>query len=231
MKRRPRRTLSLSLALAALGLLALAASAQAASFNLKCSGHGPQNKAQEYETASCAVRAGETRKIEGVVRNDKNKPVAAKLNVTFSKWIPAGNSSYDVTPEKTVEVKADASGKFTIPVTTATEETVYIEAIGDSELELSTITQEVNVQRLVTATAKKLGGGKVKVTVKGASLPVKVGITEEEGYFAPGGAKRKTNKAGVAVFNLHGLHGTFGIYIDAGELSDLYYVEVKPVKL
>lgn len=231
MKRRPRRTLSIALAVVALGLLASAASAQAASFSLKCSGHGPQNKAQEYETASCAVRPGETRKIEGVVRNDKNAPVAAKLNVTFSKWVPQGNGVYDITPEKTVEIKAGANGKFTVPVTTATEETVFIEAVGDPELELSTVAQEVNVQRIVTATAKVLGGGKVKVTVKGAAAPVKVGITEEEGYFVSGGAKRKANKAGVATFNLHDLHGTFGIYVDAGELGDLYYIVAKPFKL
>lgn len=231
MNRRPRRTLSIALAVAALGLLALAASAQAATLTLKCGGHGPQNRAQEYETASCAVKAGETRKIEGVVRNDSGKPVAAKLSITFSKWVPAGGGSFDITPEKTVEIKADASGKFQIPVTTATEETVFIEAIGESTLELSTVTQEVNVQRIVTATAKKLGGGKVKVTVKGASSPIKVGITEEEGYFVSGGAKRKVSKAGVATFNLHDQHGTFGIYVEAGVLSDLYYVESKPLKL
>jgi nitrogen regulatory protein PII len=180
MKRRT-RIASIVLALVALAFLALAASAGAATLTTKCSGNGPQNKAQEYETASCAVRAGEKRKIEGVVRNDKNKPVAAALKVTFSKWVPAGNSAFDITPEKTVEIKAGANGKFTIPTTTATEETVFIEAVEDADLELSPVTAEVNVQRLVTATAKKLGGGKVQVTVKGASSPVKVGITEEEG--------------------------------------------------
>jgi hypothetical protein len=229
--KRHRRTASIALALATLGLLALAASAGAATLTTKCSGGGPQNKAQEYETASCAVRAGETRQIEGVVRNDKNKPVGAKLKVTFSKWIPAGNSSYDITPEKEVEIKAGANGKFKIPATTTTEETVFVEAIGDADLELSTVTAEVNVQRLVTATAKKLGGGKVKVTVKGASSPVKVGITDEEGYFVSGGAKRKASKAGVATFSLGNQHGTFGIFVDAGELADLYYVEAKPIKL
>ena len=55
MKRRIRKTVTFALPFAALGLLALAASAQAASLNLKCTGKGPQNKAQEYETASCAV--------------------------------------------------------------------------------------------------------------------------------------------------------------------------------
>lgn len=230
MKRR-RRTASIALVLATLGLLALAAAAGAATVTTKCSGNGPQTKAQEYTTASCAVRAGETRKIEGIVRNDKNKPVPAKLKVTFSKWIPTGNSSYDVTPEKEVEIKAGANGKFTIPATIDTEETVFIEAIGDPELELSTAATEVNVQRLVTATAKKLGGGKVKVTVVGAAAPVKVGITDEAGYFVSGGAKRKANKAGVATFDLGAQRGTFGIYVDAGELGDLYYLETKPLKL
>ncbi len=230
MKRR-RSTASIALVLAALGLLAVAASAGAATVTTKCSGNAPQSKAQEYSTASCAVRAGETRKIEGIVRNDKNKPVAAQLKVTFSKWIPMGNSSFTVTAEREVEIKAGANGKFTILTTTSTKETVFIEAIGDPGLELSTVGTEVDVQRLVTATAKVLGGGKVQVTVKGASAPVKVGITDEAGYYVSGGAKRKTNKAGVATFNLGSQHGTFGIFVDAGVLGDLYYLEAKPLKL
>jgi hypothetical protein len=173
---------------------------------------------------------GQKRSIEGVLRNDKNKPVAGTLKVTFSKWIPQGGGAYDITPEKTIEVKTPASGKFQVPVTTTSEETVFIEAVGDGESELSTVTQEVNIQRLVTARGTKLGGGKVKVTVKGAAAPLKVSL-EDEGYPVSGGAARKVNKAGVAIFNLHGLHGTFGIFIDAGELTDLYYVDSKPIKL
>ncbi|HTT94648.1 MAG TPA: hypothetical protein VMF55_08240 [Solirubrobacterales bacterium] len=221
----------LSLVLAIVALLALAGSAQAATLTLKCSGKGPQNKAQEYETAECAVAAGQKRNIEGVLRNDKNKPVAGTLKVTFSAWIPQGEGAYDITPEKTVEIKAAANGKFKIPnVTTKTEETVFIEAVGDGDLELSTVVQEVNIQRYVTATAKKLGGGKVQVTVTGIEGPFKVAITEEYGYPASGGAARKA-KHGKATFNLHGQHGTFGISVDAGELSDLYYIDAKPFKL
>jgi hypothetical protein len=224
--------LTLALAAAALGLLALAASAQAATLTTKCSGKGPQNKAQEYETASCAVAAGEKRNIEGVVRNDKNKPVAATLKVTFSTWIPQGNSSYAITPEKTIEIKSAANGKFKVPnVTTTTEETVFIEAVGDLESELSAVAQEVDIQRHVTATAKKLGGGKVKVTVTGAAAPFKVAITEEDGYYVSGGSPRKASKAGTVTFDLHERRGTFGISIDAGELTDLYYIDAKPFKL
>jgi hypothetical protein len=231
MKRRTRKTLTLTFAVATLGLMALAAGAQAASLNLKCSGKGPQNKAQEYETASCAVEKGKTRNIEGVLRNDKNKPVAGALNVTFSAWEPQGGGAYDITPQKTIEVKAGANGKFTIPkITTKTEETVFIEAVGDGESELSTVTQEVNIQRYVSATAKKLGGGKVKVTVKGVEGPFKVSIGLE-GYPASGGAPRQAGKAGVATFTLRDPHGTFGIYVDAGELTNLYYVDSHPFTL
>jgi hypothetical protein len=230
--KRTRKTLTLTFAVAALGLLALATSAQAASLNLKCSGKGPQVRAQEYETASCAVEQGKTRNIEGVLRNDKNKPVAGTLNVTFSKWTQAGQpGTFDITPEKTIEVKAGANGKFTIPkVTTKTEETVFIEAVGDGESELSTVTQEVNIQRYVSATAKKLGGDKVKVTVKGIEGPFKVAIYEE-GYPASGGSPRKANKAGVAVFALRDARGTLGINVDAGELTDLYYIDAKEFTL
>lgn len=92
MKRRTRKTLTLALATAVVGLLATAAGAQAATLTLKCSGKGPQNKAQEYETASCAVEKGKPRNIEGVLRNDKNQPVAGTLNVTFSAWEPQGKA-------------------------------------------------------------------------------------------------------------------------------------------
>jgi hypothetical protein len=162
-KLHPGRGLAILVSMAAVGLLAWAGGAQAASFSaLRCSGKGPQSGSQEYETASCAVERGKKRTIEGVLRNDKNKPVAGKLMVTFSRWVPQGNGAYDVTPEKTIEVAAAANGKFKIPnVTTKSEETVFIEAVGDAESELSTVTQEVNVQRYVSATAKKLGGDRV----------------------------------------------------------------------
>jgi hypothetical protein len=231
MKRRNRRdlTIALTLALAVLGLLLAAGGAEAATLTTKCSGKGPQNKAQEYETASCAVEAGKTRKIEGVLRNDKNKPVAGTLNVTFSAWEPQGSGAYDITPKKTITVKSGANGKFTIPkVTTSTEETVFIESVGDADAELSVVTTEINVQRLVTATVKK-SGQTVKVTIKGATPPFKVGITEE-GYFVSGGTARKASKAGVATFHLGNQHGEFGVLLDAGELGDLYYFAGKPFK-
>jgi hypothetical protein len=91
--------------------------------------------------------------------NDKNKPVAGTLNVTFSNWEPQGNGAYDITPYKTIDVKSSANGKFTIPnVTTKTEETVFIEALEDGGSELSTVFPEVNIQRYFSATAKQLGG-------------------------------------------------------------------------
>ena len=231
MKRRTPKATTLTLALAALGLLALATSAQAASLNLKCSGKGEQVKAQEYETAQCTVEGGKSRNIEGVLRNDKNKPVAGKLKVTISDWnlAPEGGA-FDIEPTKTFEIKAAASGKFKVPVTTTTEETVYIEAIGDTELEVSALTQEVNIQRYVSATAKKLGGGRVQVTVKGVDGPFKVQV-EQEGYPASGGAPRKANQAGVAVFDLAHPNGEYGIYVEAGELTDLYYIDSHPFTL
>ncbi|HEY0278798.1 MAG TPA: hypothetical protein VGC32_11085 [Solirubrobacterales bacterium] len=233
MKRRTRKdlTIALALALSVVGLLLAAAGAEAATLTTTCSGKGPQVKGQEAVSASCAVEKGKTRDIEGVLRNDKNKPVAGTLNVTFSNWEPQGGGAYDITPYKTIEVKSSANGKFTIPkVTTKTEETVFIEAVGDGESELSPVSAELNIQRYVSVRGKKLGGGKVQVTVKGAEGPAKVSL-ELEGYPVSGGAARKLNKAGVAIFNLHGQRGTFGIYLEAGELSDLYYVDSEPVKL
>jgi hypothetical protein len=226
------KSVIVSLLAAVVALIAFAASAEAATLTLKCSGKGPQSKAAEYSTAECTVAAGQTRNIEGVLRNDKNKPVAGTLKVTFSKWIPQGNGSFSITPEKTIEIKAAANGKFRVPnVTTKTEETVFIEAIGDPDSGLSAVSQEVNIQRYVTATAKAIGGGKVKVTVQGAAPPFKVAITDESGYYVSGGSPRKASKAGTAVFDLHGARGTFNIYVDAGELGDLYYIDTKSFKL
>lgn len=234
MKRRTRKdlTIALALALAALGLLLSAGGAEAATLTTKCNGKGPQNKAQEYETAECAVEAGKTRDIEGVLRNDKNQPVAGTLKVTFSNWLPQGEGAYDVTPYKTIEVKSAADGKFKVPkVTTKTEETVFIEALGDGESAVSPVVAEVNIRRYVTATVKKAGGGNVKVTVKGAASPFKVGITEEGGYFVSGGAARKADKAGVATFHLRATYGELSVLLDAGELGDLYYFAGKSFKL
>jgi hypothetical protein len=226
------KSVIVSLLAAVAALLVLAAGAEAATLNLKCSGKGPQSKAAEYSTAECTVAAGEKRNIEGVLHNDKNKAVAGTLKVTISKWIPQGGGSYSVTPEKEFEVKAAANGKFKVPnLTTKTEVTVHIEAVADGGAELSAVAQEVNLRRYVTATAKKLGGGKVKVTVQGAELPFKIGITDESGYFVSGGAAVKASKAGTAVFNLHGGRGTFNVYADFGELGDLYYFVAKPFKL
>ncbi len=225
MKRRTRNdlTIALTLALAILGLLLAAAGAEAATLTTKCSGKGPQSKAQEYETAECAVEAGKTRNIEGVLRNDKNKPVAGTLKVTFSNWEPQGNGAYDITPYKTIEVKSSANGKFTIPkVTTSTEETVFVEALENAGAETSPVTTEINIQRLVTATVKK-SGSSVKVTIKGATPPFKVGITEEEGYYVSGGTAKKASKAGVATFHLGHTFGKLNVMLDAGELGSLYY--------
>lgn len=232
MSRLTRRTTS-TLALVVIGLVLLwaASGADAASLAIKCSGEGPQNKAQEYETASCAVAPGEKRTVEGVLRNDKNKPVAGKLMVTFSTYIPAGGGAYDVTPQKHIEIQASASGKFKIPVSApaTTESALYIEALGDETKEVTPVAQEVEIMRYVTAVAKKLGGGKVRVTVKGIPGTVKIGITEE-GYPATGGATRKA-KNGVATFDLGSDHGTFGILVQGGAVTELYYIDSKPFTL
>ena len=110
-----------------------------------------------------------------------------------------------------------------------TETGLYIEALGDEDKEISPFSEEVEIKRYVTAVAKKLGRGKVQVTVKGISGPLKIGITEE-GYEATGGAKRKANH-GVATFNLGSAHGTFGILVLGNLDAELYYIDAKPFTL
>ncbi len=72
---------------------------------------------------------------------------------------------------------------------------------------------------------KKLGGGKVKMTVKGAGkIPLRLYLLEESGYEIPGtrGGK-KANKTGSAVFDVGNFHGKASYYVDAGEYSDLFW--------
>jgi hypothetical protein len=230
MSRPSNRLLAVALAVTALGLLVLAAGATAATVALRCGGPGKRIAAAESTPATCAAQPGVARTVEGVLRNDRSKPVAGKVAITYSNWLPQGEGTFDVTPYRTVEIRADAAGRFSIPVKTTSETTVYVEAMADEGLEVSPVTTEANVQLQLSVKVKKLGGGRVRVTVKGTRTPLEIAITEESGYEVSGGAARKARN-GVAVFNLGNQHGTYGIYVDAGELTGLFWLETPSFKL
>ncbi len=206
--------------LAVLALLALAATASASTISLKCGGKGGRYQS-EPSSISCAAKLGQSRTIEGVVRDDANKPVAGPVTVTLSKWIPQGGY-YTVEPFKTLTVSANAAGKFSYKAKTATKITARFEAAGAAA--------EAEVSRELQVKVAKLGGGKVKVTVKGAGkAPLTVYLVDTEaGYELPGTKGKKASKAGVAIFNLGRFHGAFTYSIDAGDYSDLFWAGPKP---
>ena len=204
----------LIVALAALSLLAFAASASASSITLKCGGKGKRNK-DSAGTVLCAAKPGKARTLEGVVRDDSNKPVAGKVSITLSKWIPHGGY-YSVEAYKTVTVNANGAGKFSYPAKTSTKLSLRFETAG--------VIAEAEVSRELQVKVKKLGGGKVKLTVKGAGkIPLKLYLVDESGYELPGTKAKKPNKAGTATFDVGRYHGPFSYYVDAGEYGDLFW--------
>ena len=207
--------------LVALAALALAASAAASSISLKCGGKGKHSR-DSAGSVLCAAKPGKARPIEGVVRDDSNKPLAGPVTVKLSKWIPRGGGSYSVEEFKTVTVHANAAGKFSYAAKTDTKQTLAFEAAGASA--------RAEVSRELQVKVKKLGGGKVKLTVKGAGkIPLKLYLLDESGYELPGVKPKKANKAGSATFKLGSFHGRFTYYVDAGVYGDLFWATRGPL--
>ncbi len=200
--------------LVALAALALAASAAASTIALECGGKGKHNR-DSAGTVLCAAKPGKARTIEGVVRDDSNKPVAGPVTVKLSKWTPKGGY-YSVEEFKTVTVHANAAGKFSYAAKTATKLTLGFEAAGAFA--------QAEVSRELQVKVKKLGGGKVKLTVKGAGkIPLKLYLLDESGYEIPGTKGKKADKGGSAVFDVGSFHGKASYYVDAGEYGDLFW--------
>lgn len=215
------RRLALFAALAAPGLLVFAAVASAGEIKLACAGKGPRNK-DSAGVVLCAAAPGKARTVSGTIRDDSGKPVAAKILVTFISWTPQGEGAFSLEPTATKTVSANADGKFSLPVKVAPRLNVRFEAVADEKLGISGGFAEAEVSRRLDVRLKKLGGGRLKFTVKGAS-PVRVYVLDSSGYELSGVRPKRANKAGVAIFNLGNLHGEFSYYVDVGALADLYW--------
>jgi hypothetical protein len=226
--RRTVRRALLVVAAAVLAALALAATAGASAIKLKCGGAGGHT--QSTEGPVCAALPGKARSLEGVLRDDSNKPTAGKVSVTFANWILQGDDAFSITPEKTITVSANAAGKFTVPVKTTGKVTVTVEAVADEKQGVTASSAVAEVDLELQTTVKKLGGGRVKVTVKGTQEKLKIGITDETGYYVHGGTPKKAAN-GVASFDLGSAHGGFDVYIDAGALSDLFWPDKPSFRL
>lgn len=99
---------------------------------------------------------------------------------------------------------------------------VKFKAVADEKLGVSGGFAEAQVSRRLDVKMKKLGGGKLKFTVKGAG-PVKVYVLDSSGYEIPNVKPKRANKAGIAIFGLGNRHGEFSYYVDVGALADLYW--------
>lgn len=141
---------------------------------------------------------------------------------TIISWTPAGGGSFSLEPTSAKTISAGAGGKFSLSVKVANRLNVKFEAVADEKLGVSGGFAEAQVSRRLDVKMKKLGGGKLKFTVKGAS-PVKVYGLDSSGYEIPGVKPKRANKAGIAIFGLGNRHGEFSYYVDVGALADLYW--------
>jgi uncharacterized membrane protein len=229
--RRPLRCLLAVAVGSALALGApLAAAAGAAELKLHCAGKGARNK-DSAGTVLCAADPGRSRSVAGTVRNDAGQPVAGKLTVTYSSWTPAtSGSGYTVKPYATRELTADADGSFSVPSNTKTRESIRIDLAADPTLGIvAGVRAEAQVSRRLVTKIKKLGGGRVKLTIKGTKVrPLKLYVLDPSGYPLPGVKAKQANRAGSATFNLGSRRGKFTTYVDAGVYGDLFWYQSRP---
>jgi hypothetical protein len=80
-------------------------------------------------------------------------------------------------------------------------------------------------------TVKKLGGGRVKLTVKGTALrPLKLWVLNESGYPLPGVKPKQANRKGSATFDVGSQRGKLATYAEVGAkggLTDLFWYGVR----
>jgi hypothetical protein len=223
--RRARTTASTSLAALAL----LAASAQAATVTLRCAGRGARNR-DSAGTVLCAASPSSGRSLAGVVRNDAGQPAAAKLAVTYSTWTPNTGGGYLVRPRETREITAKGDGSFTIRSTTSTRESIKVDVVADPALGVAGgAFAQAQVSRKLGITLTKLGGGLVRITVKGTRVrPLKLWVLGETGYPLPGVRAKNADGRGQATFNLGSMRGRFTYYVDAGVYDDLFWYQGRP---
>jgi hypothetical protein len=212
----------------ALAAAALAAPADAATLRLRCADRGPRNS-DSAGTVLCAGSPSSGRTIAGVVRNDAGQPVAARLTVTYSSWTPAG-TGYTVRPRATRSITAKADGTFSFSDNPATRESIRVDVVPDAALGIAAgASAQAEIQRKLAVSLAKLGGGSVRITVKGTSVrPIKVWILGESGYQLPGVRPKNVNGRGQAAFNLGSMRGRFAYYVDAGVYDDLFWYLGRP---
>lgn len=227
-RRSPTATLILTGALSV--ALAVPGIADAAELKLSCAGKGARNK-DSAGTVLCAGSPAKGRTIAGTVRNDAGQPVAAKVTVTISSWTVAPNGvGYTVKPTATREIVAKADGGFSLALNPKTRESVQFALAADPALGIAAgASARAEVSRKLNVKLAKLGGGKVRITVKGTTLrPLKVYVLDSSGYALSGVRPKNADAKGRASFDLGGRRGQFAYYVDAGKYDDLFWYQGRP---
>jgi len=210
--------------------LSIPVAADAATLKLSCAGKGARNK-DSAGTVLCAGSPAKGRAIAGVVRNDAGQPVAAKVTVTVSSWTFAPNGiGYNVKPTSTREIVAKANGSFSFKRNPKTRESYKFDVAPDPALGIAVpASGQAEISRKLKVKLSKLGGGKVRVTVKGTTQrPLKVYILDSSGYALSGVKPKNVDRKGRATFDLGSMRGQFAYYVDAGKYDDLFWYQGRP---
>lgn len=208
--------------------LALSATAGAATLTLKCAGKGARSK-DSAGTVACAGSPSKGRTISGTIRNDAGQPVAGKVTLTYKSWIPAG-TGYTIKTRTTREVTAKADGSFSFTSKTATKESIVADLVADPALGIAAGARaQADVSRKLVVTVTKLGGGGIRITVKGTKhRPLKIYVLDPSGYEISGVKPKNADAKGQAAFDLGSRRGQFSYYVDAGVYDDLFWYLGRP---
>lgn len=223
-----RRRVQGLLVLTILSALALSATAGAATLTLKCAGKGARNK-DSAGTVLCAGSPSKGRTISGTIRNDAGQPVAGKVTLTYKSWTPAG-TGYTIKTRTTRELTAKADGSFSFTSKTATKESIVADLVADPALGIAAaVRAQADVSRKLVVTVTKLGGGSVRITVKGTKhRPLKIYVLDPTGYEISGVKPKNADAKGRATFDLGSRRGQFSYYVDAGVYDDLFWYLGRP---
>ncbi|MEW6582979.1 MAG: hypothetical protein AB1416_09480 [Actinomycetota bacterium] len=230
---RGRQVLPVALAGAVVAAALASAHASASSVKLTCKGPGGRN-ADSAGTVLCAAPAGRSRTVSGRVLNDAGQPVAAIVTVTRSAWIiNKGSAGYTVKPTSTTTVTAKTDGSFAVTSNPDTRESLKVEVAAQPDLGIAGgSSAQAEVHRQLVLTVRKLGGGAVRVTVRGtAPKNVKAQVTTEQGYAIPGQGAKRLDARGQATFRLGAqATGTYAVYVVRSALTDLFWASGTPPK-
>ena len=204
--------------------LSIPVAADAATLKLSCAGKGARNK-DSAGTVLCAGSPSKGRTIAGTVRNDAGQPVAAKVTVTISAWTLAPNSGYYIKPTATREIDAKADGSFSFKRNPKTRENYRFDVAPDPALGIAAAASgEGQIARKLNVKLAKLGGGKLRITVKGTTVrPLKVYVLDSSGYALSGVKPKNVDRKGRATFDVGSMRGRFTHYVDAGRYGDLFW--------